>query len=48
MGEFKRLKRELVHKGKVVDFYTDTMQMPDGNQTEWDLISHKGQRQWLL
>lgn len=42
MGEFKRLKRELVHKGKVVDFYTDTMQMPDGNQTEWDLISHKG------
>lgn len=42
MSGFKRLKRELVHKGAVVDFYIDTMQDPNGNQVKWDLISHKG------
>jgi len=42
MEEIKRLKRELVHKGKVIDFYQDTMQMPNGNITKWDLIDHKG------
>jgi len=42
MEEIKRLKRELVHKGKVIDFYQDTMLMPNGNTTKWDLIDHKG------
>ena len=42
MEEIKRIKRELVHKGKVIDFYQDTMQMPNGNITKWDLIDHKG------
>ena len=42
MDEIKRIKRELVHKGKVIDFYQDTMQMPSGNITKWDLIDHKG------
>ena len=29
--EFKRLKRELVYKGAIVDFYKDTIQVPNGN-----------------
>jgi ADP-ribose pyrophosphatase len=38
----KRIKRELVHKGSVVDFYTDTMLLPDGRTEPFDFISHKG------
>ena len=39
---YRRIKRELIHKGALVDFYKDTMQVPNGNLAEWDLISHKG------
>lgn len=42
MNEYKRLDRELVYKGVIVDFYQDTMQIPNGNVAKWDLISHKG------
>ena len=42
MEEFKRLKRELVAKGAIIDFYQDTMQIPNGNTAKWDLIDHKG------
>lgn len=42
MGEFKRLKRELIHKGAIVDFYTDHIQIPNGNVAKWDFINHKG------
>ena len=42
MNEYKRLDRELVYKGVIVDFYQDTMQIPNGNKAKWDLISHKG------
>ena len=38
----KRLKRELKFKGKIIDFYQDTMEI-DGNHTVvWDFIRHKG------
>lgn len=40
--EFKRLKRELVYHGAIVDFYKDTVQVPNGNVAEWDFIGHKG------
>ena len=40
--EFKRLKRELVAKGKIIDYYQDTMQIPNGNIAVWDFIRHKG------
>ncbi len=40
--EFKRLKRELVYKGAIVDFYKDTVQVPNGNVVAWDFIGHKG------
>lgn len=42
MEEFKRLKRELVVKGAIIDYYQDTMQIPNGNVAKWDLIDHKG------
>lgn len=40
--EFKRLKRERVYHGTIVDFYKDTIQVPNGNIVEWDFIGHKG------
>lgn len=40
--EFKRLGRELVYHGAIVDFYKDTVQVPNGNVVEWDFIGHKG------
>lgn len=42
MEEFKRLKRELIAKGAIIDYYQDTMQIPNGNVAKWDLIDHKG------
>lgn len=40
--EFKRIKRELVAKGHIFDYYHDTMQIPNGNIAVWDFIEHKG------
>lgn len=42
MEEFKRIKRELIAKGAIIDYYQDTMQIPNGNVAKWDLIDHKG------
>ena len=41
-NEFKRLGRELVYHGHVVDFYEDTIQVPNGNIAKWDFIKHNG------
>ncbi len=41
-NEFKRLDRELVYHGTIVDFYKDTVQVPNGNVVKWDFIGHKG------
>lgn len=40
--QFKLLGRELVYHGHVVDFYEDTIQVPNGNIAKWDFIKHKG------
>ncbi|MBQ8139709.1 MAG: NUDIX hydrolase [Lachnospiraceae bacterium] len=42
MEEIKRIGRELVAKGAIIDYYRDTMQIPNGNVAKWDLIDHKG------
>lgn len=42
MDGYKRLKRELVAKGAIIDYYQDTMLIPNGNTAKWDLIDHKG------
>lgn len=40
--EFKRLNRELIYKGSIIDYYKDTIQVPNGNVVKWDFIGHKG------
>lgn len=40
--DFKRLERTLVHKGAIIDYYQDTVQVPNGNIVKWDFIGHKG------
>lgn len=42
MEDFKRIDRKLEHSGKIVDFYSDTIVLPDGKTTVWDFIEHKG------
>ena len=42
MEEIKRINRELVYKGKIVDFYKDTMAIPNGNVVFWDHLEHQG------
>ncbi|MGN1180757.1 MAG: NUDIX hydrolase [Suilimivivens sp.] len=42
MEEFKRLSRDLVQKGAILDYYQDTIQVPNGNIVKWDFIKHNG------
>lgn len=42
MEEYKRLERTLIAKGAIIDYYQDTMQIPNGHVAKWDLIDHKG------
>ncbi|MDE6962576.1 MAG: NUDIX hydrolase, partial [Lachnospiraceae bacterium] len=42
MEEIKRLSRELVAHGAIIDYYQDTMQIPNGNVVKWDFIKHNG------
>lgn len=37
-----RIKRELVHKGAIIELNDDTMQLPDGRIEHFDFIYHKG------
>ncbi len=41
-NEFKRLDRELISQGSIIDYYKDTIQVPNGNIVKWDYIAHKG------
>lgn len=40
--EIKRIKRELVQEGSIIDYYKDHMQLPDGKIQKWDFVKHKG------
>lgn len=40
--EFKRLNRRLVQKGAIIDYYKDTIAVPNGHIVEWDFIKHQG------
>lgn len=42
MEKFERLERTLVHKGAIIDYYQDTVKVPNGNVVKWDFIAHKG------
>ena len=40
--EYKRLNRELVYDGTIVNVYKDTMQVANGQIQHWDFIEHPG------
>jgi ADP-ribose pyrophosphatase len=40
--QFERIERKLVYQGHIVDFYEDTIRVPNGNVVKWDFIKHKG------
>jgi ADP-ribose pyrophosphatase len=42
MNDYKRIKREKVQNGHIIDMYKDTIELPNGNMAEWDFIQHKG------
>lgn len=42
MEHYERLNRELIQKGAIIDYYQDTIRVPNGNIVKWDLIQHKG------
>lgn len=39
--QVKRIKRELIHSGAILDLYKDTMELPNGKTEEWDFLSHR-------
>ena len=41
-NEFEIINRELMYKGKIIDFYKDTLKTPVGDTVVWDYIDHKG------
>lgn len=42
MEKIERLDRTLVHNGAIIDYYQDTVKVPNGNIVKWDFIAHKG------
>lgn len=42
MGDYKKIRQELMYQGKVVGFYKDILELPNGNVVEWDLVKHPG------
>lgn len=42
MKEFKRINREVVYKGAILDFCKDEVITPEGKNVEWDYLNHKG------
>ena len=40
--EYKRLERKHIAKGKIIDYFVDTMRLPDGRRKPWDFINHHG------
>ena len=42
MEKITRLSRDLIKKGSIIEYYEDTMQIPNGNVVKWDFIKHNG------
>ena len=42
MNEYKRINRTLVKSGAIIDYYQDTILLPDGAEKTYDFIDHKG------
>lgn len=41
MEKIERIKRELIHKGTILDIYEDTVRLPNGKEEKWDFVSHR-------
>lgn len=42
MEKFKRVNREVVYNGSIIDFCKDSIITPKGHEVQWDFIKHKG------
>lgn len=42
MQHIKRINRELKYSGTLIEIYSDTISVPNGNVVHWDFIKHKG------
>ncbi len=42
MEHVQRIGRTLKHHGTILDMYSDTISVPNGNVAYWDFIDHKG------
>ncbi|MCH5265330.1 MAG: NUDIX hydrolase [Lachnospiraceae bacterium] len=42
LEKFQILGKKLEHQGRILDFYSYEMLVPNGNHTRWDVIEHKG------
>lgn len=40
--KYERIDRKLVGSGSLVDYYHDSIRIPDGSVETWDFIDHKG------
>ena len=41
MEKIERVKRELIHKGAILDIYEDTVRLSNGKEEKWDFVSHR-------
>lgn len=42
MEKFKRVNREVVYEGAILEFCKDEIITPKGNNVKWDYLKHKG------
>ena len=42
LNRHERVGRKLVHKGSIVEFYADSIKLPDGREETFDFIKHNG------
>ncbi len=42
MNEYKRISRTLIKKGSIINYYQDTICLPDGREELYDFIEHNG------
>lgn len=42
MEEYKRINRTLIAHGSILDYYQDTIRIPNGTTARWDFISNRG------
>ncbi len=42
IGDFERVGRKVVYKGKILEFCQDEIRTSKGNHVVWDFLNHKG------